>query len=79
MACADGLLALGKRSVPCARHAISLSDICVSCTVFNHVQGKIDLVFDDLGELEVKNIPKAVQIFKVLLGSPATDGWHQTG
>ena len=45
--------------------------ICASRTVFNHVQGKVDLVFDDLGEQEVKNIPKAVQIFKVLLGSPA--------
>ena len=47
--------------------------ICVSRTVFNHVQGKVDLGFDDLGEQEVKNIPKPVQVFKVLLDSPASD------
>ncbi len=47
--------------------------ICVSRTVFNHVQGKVDLGFDDLGEQEVKNIPKPVQVFKVLLDSPSGD------
>ncbi|MCH8154842.1 MAG: adenylate/guanylate cyclase domain-containing protein, partial [Proteobacteria bacterium] len=47
--------------------------ICVSRTVFDHVQGKVDLVFKDLGEQEVKNIPKPVQVFKVLLDSPARD------
>ncbi len=46
--------------------------ICVSRTVFNHVQGKVDLGFEDLGEREVKNIPKPVQVFKVLLDSPTT-------
>jgi TolB-like protein/class 3 adenylate cyclase len=47
--------------------------ICVSRTVFDHVQGKVDLGFDDLGEQEVKNIPKPVQVFKVLLDSPAAE------
>ncbi len=47
--------------------------ICVSRTVFNHVQGKVDLGFDDLGEQEVRNIPKPVQVFKVLLDSQARD------
>jgi TolB-like protein/class 3 adenylate cyclase/cytochrome c-type biogenesis protein CcmH/NrfG len=47
--------------------------ICVSRTVFDHVQGKVDLGFDDLGEKEVKNIPKPVQVFEVLLDSPARD------
>jgi len=47
--------------------------ICVSRTVFNHVQGKVDFGFDDLGEQEVKNIPKPVQVFRVLLDAPAVD------
>jgi class 3 adenylate cyclase/TolB-like protein len=45
--------------------------ICVSRTVFNHVQGKVDLGFDDLGEQEVKNIPKPVQVYRVLLDTKA--------
>jgi TolB-like protein/class 3 adenylate cyclase len=47
--------------------------ICVSRTVFNHVHGKVDLSFDDLGEQEVKNIPKPVQVFRVLLDAPVVD------
>jgi TolB-like protein/class 3 adenylate cyclase/tetratricopeptide (TPR) repeat protein len=50
--------------------------ICVSRTVFNHVQGKVDLGFADLGEQEVKNIPKPVRVFKVLLDSRSTE--HST-
>ena len=41
--------------------------ICVSRTVFNHVQGKVDTAFEDLGAREVKNIPKQVQVYRVLL------------
>ncbi|MEE9481172.1 MAG: adenylate/guanylate cyclase domain-containing protein, partial [Kiloniellales bacterium] len=41
--------------------------ICVSRTVFNHVQGKVDTAFEDLGAREVKNIPKPVQVYRVLL------------
>jgi len=47
--------------------------ICVSRTVFNHVKGKVDFGFDDLGEQEVKNIPEPVRIFKVLLDAPAAE------
>ncbi|MEE9157277.1 MAG: HEAT repeat domain-containing protein, partial [Gammaproteobacteria bacterium] len=47
--------------------------ICVSRTVFDHVQAKVDLGFDDLGEQEVKNIPNPVQVYKVLLDFPAGD------
>ncbi len=47
--------------------------ICVSRTVFNHVKGKVDLGFEDLGEQEVKNIPEPIQVFRVLLDAPATD------
>ena len=41
--------------------------ISVSRTVVNHVQGKVDLNFEDLGEQEVKNIPRPVRVFKVRL------------
>jgi len=47
--------------------------ICVSRTVFNHVQGKVGFEFNDLGEREVKNIPKPVQVFKVSLDVPGAD------
>ena len=47
--------------------------ICISRTVFNHVQGKVDFGFDDLGEQEVKNIPEPVRVFKVLLDAPAAE------
>ncbi len=47
--------------------------ICVSRTVFNHVKDKVGLEFEDLGERKVKNIPKPVQVFRVLLDAPAAD------
>jgi adenylate cyclase len=45
--------------------------ICVSRTVFDHVEGKVEIGFEDLGAQKVKNIPEPVQTFKVLLDSPA--------
>jgi TolB-like protein/class 3 adenylate cyclase len=47
--------------------------ICVARNVHSQVEAKVDLAFKDLGEQEVKNIPKPVQVFKVLLGSSVTD------
>jgi TolB-like protein/class 3 adenylate cyclase/Flp pilus assembly protein TadD len=47
--------------------------ICVARNVVNQVKGKVDLGFEDLGEREVKNIPNPVQVFKVLLDSPAME------
>ena len=44
--------------------------IYVSRTVFDHVKGKVDVGFEDLGAQQVKNIPEPVQTFKVLLNSP---------
>jgi adenylate cyclase len=41
--------------------------ICVSRTVFNHVQGKVDTAFEDLGAQAVKNIPEPVQVYRALL------------
>jgi adenylate cyclase len=40
--------------------------ICVSRTVFNHVKGKVDLGFEDLGEQEVKNIPEPIRVYRVV-------------
>jgi TolB-like protein/cytochrome c-type biogenesis protein CcmH/NrfG len=41
--------------------------ICVSRTVFNHVKGKVDTTFEDLGEKEVKNIAEPVRVYRVCL------------
>ena len=47
--------------------------ISVSRTVFNHVQGKVDLEFEDLGDQDVKNIPAPVGVFRVGLRSTGAD------
>ncbi len=47
--------------------------ICVSQPVHTQIEGKVDLAFEDLGEQEVKNIPKPVPVFKVLLDAPASE------
>ena len=41
--------------------------ICVSRTVFNHVKGKLDLTFENLGTKEVKNIAEPVTVYCVVL------------
>ncbi len=43
--------------------------ICVSRTVFKHVKGKVDLIFEDLGERQVKNIPEPVRVYRVISGT----------
>jgi TolB-like protein/class 3 adenylate cyclase/Flp pilus assembly protein TadD len=40
--------------------------VCISSTAYEHVQHKLDLEFEDLGEHEVKNIPTPVQVYRVL-------------
>ncbi len=47
--------------------------VCVSRPVHTQVEGKVDLAFEDLGKQEVKNIPKPVQVFRVLLDAPAAE------
>jgi adenylate cyclase len=44
--------------------------ICISGTVFEHVNTKLDARFDDLGEQTVKNIARAVRIYRVRPGTP---------
>ena len=48
----------------------SLADpggICISRGVYEHVEGKLDIGFADLGPHTVKNIRKPVRVFKILL------------
>jgi adenylate cyclase len=45
--------------------------ILVSETVFSHVQGKVQIEFEDFGEHRLKNMPKQVRIFRVS-GTPLT-------
>jgi TolB-like protein/class 3 adenylate cyclase/Tfp pilus assembly protein PilF len=40
--------------------------ICISGPAFEHIEHKLDLEFEDLGEHEVKNITKPVRVFRVL-------------
>ena len=41
--------------------------IFVSASVFEQVVGKLDIVFDDLGELRLKNIQRPVRVYRVRL------------
>lgn len=45
--------------------------VCISGTAFEHVENKLDLVYEDLGEHEVKNIGKPIRVFRVLSYSGA--------
>ncbi len=39
--------------------------ICMSGTVVDHVKGKVELDFDDLGEQQVKNISEPIRVYRV--------------
>ena len=39
--------------------------ICVSRTVLDHVKGKVDLVFEDIGDHRVKNIAEPIHVYRV--------------
>jgi len=41
--------------------------LCISGTVFDHVRDKLDLGYEYLGEQSVKNIPRPVRAYKVLI------------
>ena len=40
--------------------------ICISGTAFEHVENKLDLEFEDLGEHDFKNMAKPVRVYRVL-------------
>ncbi len=46
--------------------------ICIHQSVRDQLRGKLDLDFDDLGEVEVKNIERPVRAFRVTLNEKAT-------
>jgi class 3 adenylate cyclase len=41
--------------------------ICITRTVLGQVRSQVDIAFEDLGEIEVKNIPQPVHVYRVLL------------
>jgi len=45
--------------------------ICITRTVVNHVKGKVELEFDDMGDQQVKNIPEPVRVYRIRLGPAA--------
>jgi adenylate cyclase len=46
--------------------------ICISGTVYEHVRGKLDAEFKDIGARTLKNITKPVQVYRVVLHPTAT-------
>ena len=44
--------------------------IFVSGTVREHVQGKLDVTFEDMGERTVKNIARPVHVYSILADNP---------
>jgi TolB-like protein/cytochrome c-type biogenesis protein CcmH/NrfG len=52
--------------------------VTVSGTVFDQVEGKLPLHFEDRGEQKVKNVPKPVRVFRVAVSSAEATGEGQT-
>jgi adenylate cyclase len=46
--------------------------ICISGTAYDHIENKIPLHYDFLGEQEVKNITKPVRVYRAIIGPEAT-------
>jgi adenylate cyclase len=47
--------------------------ICISGTAFDHVEAKLRMEFDYLGEQTVKNIKKPVRVYRVKMASKVSD------
>jgi len=65
MAEADNLLGEGVNIAARLEGLADPGGICVSRAVHDQVQDKLDLAFDDLGEIEVKNIARPVRVYRV--------------
>ena len=51
--------------------------VCISGTIYDQIEGKIDLVFEDLGPQQVKNIAKPVRMYQLnasAVAPPEVDG-----
>jgi TolB-like protein len=68
----DDILGDGVNVAARLEAAADSGGICVSGRVQEDTQGRLDVDFEDLGEQQVKNIPRSIRIFRVRLdGSPA--------
>ena len=47
--------------------------ICIWGTAFDQVDGKLVLAFKSIGEQQVKNIPKPVRAYRVLMDTPTLE------
>jgi adenylate cyclase len=47
--------------------------ICISAAVRDQVADRLDVGYEDLGEQQVKNINRAIRVYKVLLDAQSTD------
>ena len=47
--------------------------ICISRNTYDHVKDKLDLIFDYLGEHDVKNIKEPVRVYKILMGTDSNN------
>jgi adenylate cyclase len=50
---------------------------CVSGSVYDQIEGKLDLTFEALGEQTVKNIPKPVRVYRLRIDAVAALGAEQ--
>ena len=48
--------------------------ICISRAARDQVRDKLDLALEDMGEIEVKNIPRAIRVFRVPLEPAEANG-----
>src|SRR5947207_5218236 len=48
--------------------------ICVTAAVHGQVDGRLDVVFEDLGEKSLKNISRPVRVYRVVFGSSEREG-----
>ena len=72
---ADGTDFHGNGVIVAARLQVACppGHVCVSRTVRDHVAGRLDLVFDPMGELSLKNVTHPVEAFVVVRqAAPAT-------
>jgi TolB-like protein len=48
--------------------------ICISAKVHEELRGKVDFVFEDMGEVELKNIVKPVRVYRARTNAGQADG-----
>lgn len=48
--------------------------VCISETVFEHTRNKLDVLVDELGEQEVKNMAQPLRFYRLLLENQPADG-----